>query len=292
MPALAPACLQTVASALPLPTPGWDSQLALEALEVARDQLPVPLPPHATVVSALTTVVLHAGSYAVKVYPPGTSTEHLNELADRLSASSTAHAHFGTAVDTAHGVVTVAGWLPGADSVTWPETGALLARFHSEHHSTTLPRWTPLSRLASQLPHLRPDDAAILAEARTELLGALSQVRSELGEGVIHGDVSPSNVMRGPRGPVLIDMDWAAVAPREYDLAGAARRARSGEMARHTYRAFCAAYGHDVTSWDGLLVLDRIAELGGVIFRLWDDRHHGRDLGWVPAEVRRWRTAL
>jgi hypothetical protein len=39
-------------------------------------------------------------------------------------------------------------------------------------------------------------------------------------------------------------------------------------------------------------VLNKIADLGGVAFRLWDDRHHGRPLDWVPAEVELWRSPL
>jgi aminoglycoside phosphotransferase (APT) family kinase protein len=132
----------------------------------------------------------------------------------------------------------------------------------------------------------------VLLAARQALLDALTEVESAVGEGVIHGDVSPSNVMRSPAGPRLIDLDWAARAPREYDLASAARRCRDGSISRRAYRAFCSAYGYDVQGWPGLPVLDRIADLGGVAFRIWDSRHHGLDLDWVADEVRVWRTPL
>ena len=40
------------------------------------------------------------------------------------------------------------------------------------------------------------------------------------------------------------------------------------------------------------MVLDRVAALGGVAFRLWDDRRQGRTLDWLPDAVREWRTPL
>ncbi|HET8595913.1 MAG TPA: phosphotransferase [Intrasporangium sp.] len=277
---------------LPLPTPGWGPVEALAALGLGRPQLPVQLPADVTVVSALTTVVIRAGEHAVKVYPPGTCSAHLDQIATRLEDSLTAHPAEPGAVDTAFGVVTVAPWLTETGEASWSELGTLLRRFHTEHDRTDLPLWQPLSRLVSQVAGLDVEHAAVLLAARAALLAALSEVRSELGYGVIHGDVSPSNVMLTPDGPRLIDLDWAAVGPREYDLAGAARRVAAGEISVEDYGAFCDAYGFDVRTWPGLPVLNKIADLGGVAFRLWDDRHHGRSLDWVPAEVELWRSPV
>lgn len=281
-----------VLHALPLPAVGWGTVEALAAVDLARPQLPIQLPADVTVVSALTTVVFRAGEHAVKVYPPGTSCTHLDDISARLAGSLTAHTSEVGAVATEHGVVTLARWLEASGESFWPELGTLLRRFHTEHDRTDLPRWTPLSRLSSQVTGLAPEHASVLLAARATLLTALAEVRSELGYGVIHGDVSPSNVMRTADGARLIDLDWAAVGPREYDLAGAARRVAAGEMSAEDYQAFCDAYGFDVRSWPGLPVLNRIADLGGVAFRLWDDRQQGRPLDWLPAEVALWRDAL
>ena len=276
---------------LPLPVGSWGATEAMAALAEARPRLPDHLP-DATVVSALTTVVLRAGDHAVKVYPPGTDAAHLNRLAFALSGSASAHLPRQPAVVTTYGVVTLTPWLPAARPVSWAELGAVLRAFHVEHATADVPRWTPLSRLPSQVAMLPSEQAAVLLDAREALLGALSEIRSEVGYGAIHGDVSPSNVMRTPAGPRLIDLDWVAWAPREYDLASAARRVRAGEISPRTYAGFCRAYGFDVRGWTGLSVLDRIADLGGVAFRLWDSRHHGLDLDWVHKEVRVWRTPL
>lgn len=277
----------------PLPLPGlsWGATDALAALAEARHSQPVPLP-EASVVSALTTVVLRSGQHAIKVYPPGTDPAHLNRLADALAASGTAHLPISRATETPYGVVTVSPWLVAARPVSWAELGRLLRAFHDEHRAADIPHWRPLSRLPEQVRFLPDEQAEVLMEARAILLSALQEVGSVLGHGVIHGDVSPSNVMRSATGPRLIDLDWAARGPLEYDLAAAARRVRNGEISRRTYARFCAGYGHDVRSWPGLPVLDRIADLGGVAFRIWDSRHHGLDLDWVAEEVKVWQRPV
>ena len=100
---------RTAAGAMPLPLPAgpWGAVQALAALEEARPLLPVGLG-GATVVSALTTVVLRAGAHAVKVYPPGTDPAHLDRLSTVLAGSSTAHLPTAPAVVTSlYGVLTV-----------------------------------------------------------------------------------------------------------------------------------------------------------------------------------------
>jgi hypothetical protein len=278
-----------VVPALPLPAGPWGVDEALAAVADAREALPFDLG-DPTVVSVLTTVVLRCGDYVVKVYPPRTDASHLDRLTRALAGSGSAHLPLCPPFVTAHGVLSVACWLPEARPVTWGELGALLRRFHDEHADADVPEWKPLSRLAGQVEGLTEEAAAVLLGARDALLAALAEVRSELGEGTIHGDVSPSNVMRTPTGPRLIDLDWVGRAPREYDLSSASRRVADGEISPEAYAEFCTAYDFDVRSWPGLPLLNRIADLGGVAFRLWDSRHHGLDLDWVEDELRVWRS--
>jgi hypothetical protein len=278
-------------TAFPLPLPGWGAADAVAALSQAGPMLPVPLADCA-VVSALTTVVLRAGAYAVKVYPPGTDPEHLRHLTAALSGSTAAHVPCAPPVVTDHGVLVLSTWQPATGPVSWSRLGGLLRSFHDQHADVPMAPWAPLSRLPGQAALLPPEAAGVLVEARAALLDALAGVRSELGEGLIHGDVSPSNVLGTPDGPRLIDLDWVARAPREYDLSSASRRYRAGEISRRTYAGFCRGYGFDVCSWPGLPVLDRVADLGGVVFRIWDSLHRGRDLRWLDRELRRWRTPL
>jgi hypothetical protein len=277
---------------LPLPERGWDVPDAVAALEAARPDLPLPVSEATDVLGRLTTVVLAAGEHVVKVYPPGTDPGHLDLVHTELQGSRSASVSHAPAVETAYGVVTVARRIPSGRPVSWPEVGSALRRFHHEHSGANVPQWAPLSRLESQVSTLPEEQAEILRVARGQLLDALREVTSELGHDVIHGDVSPSNVLLSGRSATLIDLDWVARAPREYDLASASRRVRAGEMDRSTYRGFCRAYGHDVLGWEGLPLIDRVADLAGVVFRLWDSRHHGRDLDWLPGELRLWRSPV
>jgi hypothetical protein len=262
------------------------------ALDCARPHLTVPIPTATTVLGELTTVVLGAGDHVVKVYPPGTDAAHLDLIHAQLQGSGSATVAVAPAAHTAYGLVTVAPRLAPGPAVTWAEVGTVLRSFHTEHSGADMPAWAPLSRLEAQAATLPDEQGRVLRTARDQLLDALAEVRSELGHDVIHGDVSPSNIMRSHGTATLIDLDWVARAPREYDLASASRRYRSGEIDRGAYRDFCRAYGHDVLGWEGLPLMDRVADLGGVVFRIWDSRHHGRDLDWLPDELRRWRTPL
>lgn len=276
---------------LPLPAPGWGTPDAMLALEAARSSLP-PLPAEPALVSALSTVVMRAGAWAIKVYPPGTDAARLERLRTALSGVPSIVSWDTVPVSTAYGVVTLMPWVEATGEVDWPELGALLSTFHREVYDKQVPRWAPLSRLPAQALELRPDDAAVLLGARAELLTALDGVTSELGVGVLHGDVSLSNALRSTAGPRFIDPDWVARGPLEYDLAAAARRRARGEIDRATYRRFCAAYGHDVRGWDGLPLLDRIADLGALAFALWDSRRRGEDLDWCAPALAAWRTPL
>jgi hypothetical protein len=228
----------------------------------------------------------------VKVYPPGTDPQHLARLTTALAGSATALLPVAEPVVTSWGVVSVSPWLTGTRRVGWGATGTLLRRFHTEHADADVPAWDPLRRVVTQADGLPDDAAAVLLGARTALLDALAGLTSPLGTGVVHGDVSPHNVMHAGQVPLLIDLDFAARAPVEYDLTSAARRLDSGEIDRATYRAFCRGYGYDVRGWDGRVVLDRIALLGGVAFRLWDDRRQGAALDWLDDAVATWRTPL
>jgi hypothetical protein len=275
-------------SPLPLPDPDWGVAAALRALQDARPMLPGPVPA-AEPVSVLTTVVLRAGDVAVKVYPPGTDTGHLDRIATALRGSTTALTPHTRAVRTPHGVVTLAPWATATGPVGWAELGSLLRGFHAEHAAADVPRWRPMSRVPSQAALLLAEDSQVLLDARAALLDALDRTHSDLGHGTIHGDVSGGNVLRTSGGPRLIDLDWVAHGPREYDLAGAARRFRCGEIDAEAYHAFCDGYGYDVTGWPGLPILDRIAELAGVAFRIWEARRLGSGLDWLDAELQRWR---
>ncbi|AEE44951.1 phosphotransferase [Cellulomonas fimi] len=280
-----------VADPLPLPRAGWGAADALAALEEARLVLPV-APDEPEVVSVLTTVVLRLGDDAVKVYPPGTDAAHLGAVATALDGSRRGLLPRQAPVVTSSGVVVVSPWLADARPARWPRIGRALRRFHDDHTDADVPAWVPLRRLDGLLDALPDDAAAVLLDARAALLDAVASAGTELGTGAVHGDVSPGNVLRSRGRTWLVDLDFVARGPLEYDLTSAARRFDAGELDDVTYLRFCRAYGHDVRGWAGRPVLDAVAELGGVLFRLWDDRQRGVGSPWLGAAVGRWRTPL
>jgi hypothetical protein len=100
-----------------------------------------------------------------------------------------------------------------------------------------------------------PADAAYLRRRRDGFADAAATLVPHLPRGPIHGDALPRNVHIGPDGPVLVDLETFSSDLREHDLVVLAlSRDRYGVPAE-AYDAFTAAYGWDVTSWDGWEVL-------------------------------------
>jgi Ser/Thr protein kinase RdoA (MazF antagonist) len=108
---------------------------------------------------------------------------------------------------------------------------------------------------------LDPDDHDFLAHACDEVEYALESVRYILPPGFIHGDATVANLVPGPDGPVICDFDSAAIGPREWDLTPVAAGHLRFVNAVNNQALLVAAYGFDVTAWDGFPVLRRLREL-------------------------------
>ncbi|MGW6392998.1 phosphotransferase enzyme family protein [Streptomyces sp. NPDC055103] len=111
-------------------------------------------------------------------------------------------------------------------------------------------RWL---RLAGEA--IDPADAAFLRERRDAFAPAAAALTPHLAPGPIHGDALPRNVLVGPDGPVLMDLETFSSDLREHDLVVLAlSRDRYGlDPAAHD--AFTEAYGWDVREWEGCAVL-------------------------------------
>ncbi|MEV6007171.1 aminoglycoside phosphotransferase family protein [Streptomyces sp. NPDC051976] len=111
-------------------------------------------------------------------------------------------------------------------------------------------RWLRMAGAA-----IDPADAAYLRERRDGFATAAAALVPHLGRGPIHGDALPRNIHIGPDGPVLVDLETFSSDLREHDLVvHALSRDRFGGTPA-AYDAFTAAYGWDVTEWDGADVL-------------------------------------
>jgi Ser/Thr protein kinase RdoA (MazF antagonist) len=89
----------------------------------------------------------------------------------------------------------------------------------------------------------------------------LAEVTYVLSPGFIHGDATVANVVSGPHGPVISDFDSAATGPREWDLTPVAAGNLRFVSRADNQTPLVAAYGFDVTTWDGFPALRRLREL-------------------------------
>lgn len=234
--------------------------------------------------------VFRSGELAVKVNAPGTDATRMRATYLALRESTSCLLPVAGPYETAHGVVTVWPWVEDTGPTGWDELGRLVRAFHATAGPLDdVPRWRPFSRLAQQLAHVPDETATVLRKAAKRLLRKASRLPSDLGHGLIHGDLSLDNTLRVGGQPVLIDLDFVAIGPREYDLVGAFLRLRRGEIDAATYDAFCTSYGHDVRSWSGLDTVVEICDLGALTFELWSYAHHGLPLPDLRGALDRWR---
>jgi hypothetical protein len=264
---------------------GWSWQDAAAAAESALGPRP-----DLVLVRDASAVVFCDGDVAVKVNAPGTDVARMRATYDALRESTSCLLPLAGPYATPGGIVTVWPWLDHEGTTTWPELGRLVRALHDTAGPTTaLPHWRPFSRLAQQLEAVPSAEAAILRRAARRLLRQANRMHSDLGHGLIHGDVSLENTLRSGGQPVLIDLDFVAIGPREYDLVGALLRLRRGELDQATYDGFCAAYGADVSSWSGLPLVVDVCDLGALTFQLWAAAHRGEQLPPLDGLLDRWR---
>ncbi|ALO11677.1 aminoglycoside phosphotransferase [Streptomyces venezuelae] len=129
----------------------------------------------------------------------------------------------------------------------------------SEPVGFTLPRRELLGgverwlRLAGEA--IDPADAAFLRERRDAFAPAAAALTPRLAPGPIHGDALPRNVLVGPEGPVLMDLETFSSDLREHDLVVLALSRDRYGLDPAAYEAFTEAYGWDVREWEGCAVL-------------------------------------
>ncbi|MEU1625971.1 aminoglycoside phosphotransferase family protein [Streptomyces sp. NPDC020096] len=111
-------------------------------------------------------------------------------------------------------------------------------------------RWL---RLAGEA--VDPADAAFLRHRRDAFAAEAAELRPHLAPGPIHGDALPRNVLVGPDGPVLVDLETFSGDLREHDLVVMALSRDRYGLDPAEYDAFAGVYGCDVREWDGCAVL-------------------------------------
>ncbi|MFE5206962.1 aminoglycoside phosphotransferase family protein [Streptomyces sp. NPDC056600] len=111
-------------------------------------------------------------------------------------------------------------------------------------------RWLTLAGDA-----IDPGDAAYLRARRDGFAAEAAALTPHLEPGTIHGDALPRNVLIGPDGPVLMDLETFSHDLREHDLVVMALSHDRYGLPGEAYDAFSTAYGWDVREWEGCAVL-------------------------------------
>jgi Ser/Thr protein kinase RdoA (MazF antagonist) len=179
--------------------------------------------------------------------------------------------------------------------------GALLRQAHEALAACPVPL-PEIDHLDAATRHIPPlgepgnvDEAEIefLTEEAERIAGRWTRFESELGVGPIHGDFEVDNVLATDRGPVLIDLDNAQVAPREWDLVKATPGSRGG-WREDEWPAFAAGYGYDLLAAAGSDVLRDVRHLRSLVWMLGDARYaerfsRGRELlrEWMATPQKR-----
>ncbi|PSK95421.1 Ser/Thr protein kinase RdoA (MazF antagonist) [Murinocardiopsis flavida] len=100
-----------------------------------------------------------------------------------------------------------------------------------------------------------PADAAYLRERAETCAAQIAALRPRLPPGPIHGDALLRNVVVGPDGPVLTDLEYVSHDLREHDLVVMALARDRYGMPEREYQGFTGAYGWDVAEWPGCAAL-------------------------------------
>ncbi|MFE9249704.1 phosphotransferase enzyme family protein [Streptomyces sp. NPDC007088] len=224
------------------------------------------LPPKAELVALGENAVFRADELVVKV---GRAPELLERARLSLRIAGWLEESGVPAVRAAHREpllveghpVTLWHRLPQASRPAGPQDLAgLLRRVHAlPAPSFALPRRELLGgverwlRLAGDA--IDPEDAAFLRDRRDGFEPAAAALTPHLPPGPIHGDALPRNVLVGPGGAVLSDLETFSFDLREHDLVVMdLSRDRYG-LPEETYETFVASYGWDVRTWEGRAVL-------------------------------------
>lgn len=154
--------------------------------------------------------------------------------------------------------------VPEVAEPTAEHLGSLLRDLHAVPGAPDLPEWDPVSdvrRKVADAEELSADDRTFLLHRCESLRNRLSEHRMRLSRAAVHGDAHLGNVILGPRGPVLCDLDSMCAGPPEWDMIPlAVGRLRMGHPPER-YRRFAASYGADVTARPEFPLLRALREL-------------------------------
>lgn len=189
-------------------------------------------------------------------------------------------------------VVTAWRWSEGGSPVTDADLGALagVLRDRTGAVAGTIPPFDPIeSVLLAVADHPGDDDDAGFVRRRAaDLAGRWADAATDAGAlVVVHGDLHRDNVVAGPQGPLLTDLELSGSGPVGYDVARAVVGVeRYGDPAS-SLDDFLAAYGDDPRGTAGFETFVAVYELW---VTAWAVGVRGQDPSWATEAARRVAT--
>lgn len=148
--------------------------------------------------------------------------------------------------------------------VTGHDLGELLRKIHALPVPPTLRSWDPMAELRRSLAAaeaLDPDDRCFLERRCEEVERRLGELQFPLRTSVVHGDAHLGNLISGPEGPIVCDLDSLCVGPPEWDLTPMAVGWKRLGHSAQCHHQLVESYGFDITQWSGFEVLRDLREL-------------------------------
>ncbi|QXC61191.1 phosphotransferase [Aquihabitans sp. G128] len=189
-------------------------------------------------------------------------------------------------------VVTAWRWSEGGAPVSDADLGALAAalRDRTAAVASTIAPFDPIeSVLLAVADHPAHDDeAAFVRDRAAALAGRWSDAASEAGRlVVVHGDLHRDNVVAGPRGPLLTDLELSGSGPAGYDVARAVVAVERYGDPVSSLGAFLAAYGEDPR---GSAAFATFVDAYELWVTAWAVGVRGQDPSWAAEAARRVAT--
>lgn len=208
--------------------------------------------------------VYRDGTHVIRIGRPQPGSPPSADLVDVLGDIGVHVPSVIDEVDTDDGYrVTVLAYIGSTGTPDWCAVGAMVATLHHRLRIEDVPtnwpvadpRALPWWDLDGALEHLDvsplnldPDHVARAREAMASIIDRYRWWRAEIDSASVlcHGDLQPANVIMSAEGPVLIDWDLLALAPRGWDHGPMIAQTRRWGVPSDTYVAFAAGYGADL----------------------------------------------
>lgn len=170
----------------------------------------------------------------------------------------------------------------------------LLARTLRERGAVAaavVPTFDPFAAIEGAVAGLPPSDPDVAfvrsrcADLRTAWQAASRE--DPLGPAIVHGDLHRGNVVEGPGGPLLTDLELMGAGGASYDAAPAVVDVERYGGDEGDLEAFLRGFGHDPRRWSGFATYRAVYELWTAA---WAVGVRERDPDWAREAARRITT--